>query len=260
MPIEEKSKIIASEQVAKNHFKITFYSAYISNHANPGQFLHVRCSRDTYPLLRRPLSIHNVEKDKDEVQILFKVVGTGTKMLSELKTGDRIDALGPLGNGFKIDTKKNVAVLVGGGYGIAPLFYLAKELKGKIKAIYAFIGAKSKDSVICNEDFKSLGVEVVVGTEDGSMGKKCLICDPVNVLLSSKIIEDQTEIFACGPHGMLKELSSLALEKRIPCQISMEEKMACGIGTCLGCVVKTKEGYKKVCEDGPVFDSRDIIW
>lgn len=260
MPIEEKAKIIASEQVAQNHFKITFYSPYISSHAEPGQFLHVRCGTGTFPLLRRPISIHNIEKDKNEVQILVKTVGTGTKLLSQLRLGDRIDLLGPLGNGFKINTSKKVAVLVGGGYGIAPLFYLAKELKDKIKAIYAFIGAKSKDSVLCEEDFKGLGVEVVIGTEDGSAGRKCLICEPVNEIFTSKTIEEGTDIFACGPHGMLKELSSIAFEKKIPCQVSMEEKMACGIGTCLGCVTKTKEGYKKVCEDGPVFDSRDIIW
>ncbi len=260
MPIEEKAKIITSEEVAKNHFKITFFSPYVSNHAEPGQFLQVRCSRDTYPLLRRPLSIHNVAKDKSEVQILLKVVGTGTKMLSELKAGDRLDILGPLGSGFKINTSKKVAVLVGGGYGIAPLFYLAKELKGKIPAIYAFIGAGTKDFVLCEEDFRNLGAEVFVGTEDGSAGRKCLICDPVSEIISSKITQSETEIFACGPHGMLKELASITLEKKIPCQVSMEEKMACGIGTCLGCVIKTKEGYKKVCEDGPVFDSRDIIW
>jgi len=260
MPIEEKAKIIDSEQVAKEHFKITFFSPYISSHATPGQFLHVRCGSSSYPLLRRPLSIHNVIRDKKEVQILFKVVKAGTKILSELKAGDRLDVLGPLGNGFKINTSKKVAILVGGGYGIAPLLYLAQEMKGKIKAIYAFIGAKSKDYILCEQDFKNLGVEVVIGTEDGSAGKKCLICEPVNEILSSKIIEEETEIFACGPYGMLKELADIALEKKVPCQVSMEEKMACGIGTCLGCVTKTKEGYKKACEDGPVFDSRDIIW
>jgi dihydroorotate dehydrogenase electron transfer subunit len=252
MSIQEKCRVLDHREVVPQHFKLTLSSAYISSHGSPGQFVNVKVNEGTDPLLRRPFSIHRVAKDKFE--LLYEVVGKGTDLLSKTSVGSELDVLGPLGNGFKIDKKIETAILVGGGMGVAPLLYLAEKIKAK--DLYILIGAKTRKRVLAEKEFKKITDQIIITTDDGSYGNKGLVSDALIAELGDKT----ATIFACGPNPMLEAVSEIAFQKKCDCQVSMEQKMACGIGTCLGCVIKTKSGYKKVCDDGPVFNGNDITW
>ena len=252
--------ILDHQQVAPDHFKITLKSTYIPAHAKPGQFVQVRCTDTIDPLLRRPLGIHKVAKDQFE--LLYEVVGRGTELLSQRKIGEKVDVLGPLGNGFNLDSKKT-AIIIAGGMGVAPLLYVAQQITNYKLPItdylQVFIGANTKKKVLCEKDFKKLTDKVMISTDDGSYANKGYISDILFRHLEENREIDAT-IYACGPKPMLKEVADIAFQKKLECQVSMEARMACGIGTCLGCVIKTTKGYQKVCDDGPVFDSKEIIW
>jgi dihydroorotate dehydrogenase electron transfer subunit len=260
MPIQELARVIDNKEVAKEHYKLTFSSNYITSHAEPGQFVQIRCANSTDPLLRRPFSIHKINKESKEIEIIYRVIGKGTKIISNLQIGTYVDVLGPLGSGFKVSEKKQVAVFVGGGCGIAPLFAAAEEAKKHVKAVYAVIGVNHRDGVLCESDFKALGAETIVTTDDGSYGRKGVASDILLELLSSKLREQDSIIFACGPKPMLKAVTEIASQFKIDCQLSLDEWMACGIGACKGCAAETTSGYKMVCKDGPVFDSKEIKW
>lgn len=262
MSIQEKCRILDHQQVAPSRFKLTLASKYISSHAQPGQFVNVRCSEDYDPLLRRPLGVHNVNPKEEIFELIYEVVGKGTELLSRHQVGQKLDILGPLGNGFSIDKNKKTAILVAGGMGVAPLLYLARKLqstKDKVQ-ITILIGAKTKDLVLREKEFKSLTDQVVIATDDGSYGKKGFASDLLLETLDPRSLDTSATIYACGPKPMLRAIAEIAFQKKIDCQLSMEARMACGIGTCLGCVINTTKGYQKVCDDGPVFDSREIVW
>ncbi len=246
--IDAKAKIMSNEKVTPDFFRVAFEAPKIAKRAKPGQFVMVRCLNKTEPLLRRPFSFHRINKTGFE--LLYKVVGTGTKALSQRKEGEILEILGPLGNGFNIN--KGQSVLIAGGTGIAPLLTLAENLKISGSEVKVFIGARTKEHILSGQDFKNLNIELIIATEDGSEGHKGLITDLLK--------EESENIYACGPRPMLKAVASFAKSKNIPCQVSLEEKVACGTGACLGCAVETKTGYKMVCKDGPVFNGEEIIW
>lgn len=260
MAIQEKCRILDHQQIAPRHCKLTLLSKYISSHAEPGQFVNVKCSETYDPLLRRPLSIHRFSQEHERFELLYEIVGKGTEILSKQSVGSELDVLGPLGNGFKIDPSKKTHILVGGGMGIAPLLGLAERLAG---VVYVLIGAKTRDLVLGEADFRKITDQVLISTDDGSYGKKGYVSDVLLEFLNSEIRNSEfgnCSIYACGPTLMLKAVADIAFQKQIDCQLSMEQHMACGIGTCLGCVIQTKAGYKKVCDDGPVFAAEEIIW
>ncbi|MBI5199762.1 MAG: dihydroorotate dehydrogenase electron transfer subunit [Nitrospirae bacterium] len=245
----------------------------------PGQFFMIKVGRNNDPLLRRPLSIHRLIS-ADTVQILYRVRGKGTRVLSKRVLGERLDILGPLGKGFEIPSQINEAILVAGGVGIAPLFPLAEELKRAGKSIKLFIGGKNREDILCEDDFRSLGLEIYISTEDGSYGKGGLVTDILEDYIQTPDSRLQTQMYACGPKLMLKVVSEIARFYSLPCYVSLEERMACGIGACLGCAVKTRvqsselrvKGknsrlrtpdsrlYRLVCKDGPVFNAEEIDW
>ncbi|MCK4352370.1 dihydroorotate dehydrogenase electron transfer subunit [candidate division WOR-3 bacterium] len=232
-------------------FLLTLEDQHIAKTAKPGQFVSIRVTNSYEPLLRRPFSIHGVDKNK--FKIIYKVVGLGTKILSHYKQGEELDVIGPLGNGFETKNYKNLTLLAG-GIGIAPLYFLATQEKEKNLTI--LIGAKSKSQLLCKTEFSKLG-KLLIATEDGSSGKKGLVTD----LLTSHFSLPTSHfsvIFACGPFPMLKFVRDYAIKHKIPCQLSLEGHMACGIGVCLGCAVSSKNGYKYVCKDGPVFWANEI--
>ncbi|MBI4846045.1 MAG: dihydroorotate dehydrogenase electron transfer subunit [Candidatus Omnitrophica bacterium] len=242
----------------------------------PGQFLHIRILAAVDPLLRRPFSVNNVIKKQGSgcyrVAIVYKIVGKGTQILSEKCRGDELDVLGPLGNGFDINSclvKKRSVLLIGGGMGIAPLVYLAEKLKKQIKQgkIKAFIGTNTKKEIICVNEFKKAGCKVMISTDDGSAGFKGYVTELFEKYLSDpQSLNHIPYLYACGPFPMLKKLSELARKLKIEGQVSVDEMMGCGIGACLGCVIKTKNsqnsviGYKRICKDGPVFDINELDW
>ncbi|MBU0573032.1 MAG: dihydroorotate dehydrogenase electron transfer subunit [Candidatus Margulisbacteria bacterium] len=259
--IQEKARIVEHQQIAPNYYKLTLLSHYISSNTLPGQFIEIRvCDFTVCPLLRRPFSIHGTNKDKKTIEILYEVVGLGTEVLTKHQIGQELDILGPLGNGFTIKKKGKIAILVSGGMGVAPLKALAEHIKAPAR--YVFMGCKKMDQVVCEKDFSKLGFEVQVATENGSAGKKGLVTDILNGFIDSAQPSELNEIniYACGPKAMLKAVSEIAQQKKLNCQISMEAYMACGIGACKGCAVKTTKGMKMVCKDGPVFPAQEIIW
>jgi len=260
MPRKENAQILDHQQIATNFFKLTLVSNYISKNCSPGQFINVRISKETTPLLRRPFSIHNFDRSREIIEILYAVVGQGTELLSKKEIKDKLDIIGPLGKGFTSDKNKKFSILVVGGMGIAPILALAKELKKTKEAVYVLIGARNKECLICEPVFKALECQTLCITNDGSSGKKGLVTDLLPSILESNLADDNSEIFTCGPQAMLKLVAEYAISKKIPCQVSLEEYMGCGIGTCNGCIVKTKTGYQKVCKDGPVFNAGDIVW
>ncbi|MBN2057263.1 MAG: dihydroorotate dehydrogenase electron transfer subunit [Candidatus Saganbacteria bacterium] len=270
MSIQEKCRILDHQQIAPQHFKLTLVSKYISAHGLPGQFINVKVSDSYDPLLRRPLSLHRIMPEEESFELLYEVVGKGTELLSKRTVGSEIDVLGPLGSGFSLE-QKEIAVLVGGGMGVAPLLALAEALKDPVassqgpgaKAIYVLLGARNRARVLAEKEFRSVTEQVLIATDDGSYGKKGFVSDILIDVLENTL-EPRTQnlavIYACGPDLMLKAVTDIAFQKKIPAQVSMEQRMACGIGTCLGCVIGTKNGYKKVCDDGPVFNSEELIW
>jgi len=268
MPIQEKCRILDHQKVGPRHYQLTLVSQYIASHAAPGQFVEVKCSDSYEPLLRRPISLHKISPEHETFSLLYEVIGQGTELLTKFTVGAGLDILGPLGTGFKIDPGKKVHILVGGGMGVAPLRALAEKVKSqksKVKnnVTYILIGAKTKECVQCEGEMKELADQVIVGTDDGSYGKKSFISDILLDLINNTLPPTSyslTTIYACGPKQMLKAVAEIAAQKKIDCQLSMEERMACGIGACKGCAVKTIEGYKMVCKDGPVFDAKEIAW
>jgi len=251
-----------------------------------GDFLDIKVNDANEPLLRRPLSIHRVKGDN--IELLYEVVGRATQILSRRKLGEYLDVIGPLGNGFNYPLSLPVRqagairyplpVLVAGGMGVAPLAFLAEKLaysvertayrkeKGLKLSVKRYplnaivlIGAKTKDEILCEKEFRNLGCDVKIATDDGSRGFKGKITDLLKALLLTMNYQLST-IYACGPRPMLKEISRISKKYNIPAQASLEEHMACGIGVCLGCVVNTKDGFKRVCKEGPVFNADEIIW
>jgi len=256
-----KAKISANKKIAPGHYTLSFKTPIFKEAVRPGQFFNIKVNDSLEPLLRRPFGAYKIHRQK--VEILYKVVGEATKILSAKKKGGTLDILGPLGNGFDIKSPMPAdqagAILVAGGHGVAPLYALASAIAKTRNArnnLTVFIGAKTKKHVVCDKDFRKLGAKVYIATDDGSKGYRGLVTNLLSRLLRAK----EATIYACGPKAMLKETAKVAKQHGIPCRLSLEEYMACGIGTCLGCAVKTRSGYKMVCKDGPVFDAGEIIW
>ncbi len=255
-----KTELIIKEQLKSNLFKFGVKSKEIADIAKPGQFLEIKVSKGIVPFLKRPISIYNVDKQKEIVEFIFQVKGEGTKTLSETNIGEEIEIMGPLGNGtFEILKDKKVAIL-GGGIGVFPLYELAKNLKESEVNIY--LGFRNKEMVVLENEFKNVSNHLIIATDDGSYGIHGFAIDELKKDLEEKQIDF---LYACGPLPMLKAIRELSIEKNIPCQISLEQRMACGLGVCLGCAVKkTKENledefaYSHVCKDGPVFDAREV--
>ena len=257
-----KAEVLSNKEVAPYRFKIRLEAPSVCRQARPGQFVMVKCSKGMTPFLRRPLSFHRIGKNAFE--LLYQIIGKGTEALSLRKKGEAVDIIGPLGNGFSAHRTPHTAhraMLIAGGIGVAPLVALAEKLAHSVERIRysVFIGAQTKSYILCEKEFKKLGAEVHIATEDGSRGHKGLITELLRKELSAKRYP-LNAIYACGPRRMLKEIARIAGSIGTHCEISLEERMACGTGACLGCAVKTVVGYKMACKDGPIFNAGDIIW
>jgi dihydroorotate dehydrogenase electron transfer subunit len=246
-----KAEIKENIPVSKNHYLLTFTPLAKTPVPLPGQFYMIGIGNSCDPLLKRPFSI--LTKSDDSIRILYRIKGKGTTLMKEMKTGTVINVMGPLGNSYPIPKKKHTPLIIAGGIGIASVFYLAEKLKGKAIVLY---GARGKHELLMLDELRGLVKELHISTDDGSYGKKGTIID----LLNEFHVNDKHLIYACGPKGMIRAVSEFALEKGLKGYISLEENMACGIGACMGCAVKTLKGYKRVCKEGPVFNIKDILW
>lgn len=244
-------KILNRCKIATDTYDFTLDAGELAKAAQPGQFVHIQVPGKT---LRRPISVCDVDKQRDTLRMVFQIRGEGTEILSKLQVGDSMNLLAPLGHGYEIgDTDKQV-LLVGGGIGVPPLLYLAKQYAQNATVV---LGFRSREFVILEQDFQKIGCKVMVVTDDGSYGHHGLVTDCFDGLAFE-------EMFACGPLPMLKALASIAQKNGVPLQVSLEERMACGVGACLGCACKTKrqngETYSHVCKDGPVFDYKKLVF
>ena len=238
--------------------------------AFPGQFIHLRLTETTDPLLRRPFSVHYIDPKDNSLWILFEELGKGTALMSQLSPGNMVEFLGPLGNGFKLGEKDQDIAIVAGGIGVAPLYFLASVLQQKnINSTFLF-GVKTRSEVPDLDHFRQIGVEPVLYTEDGSLGKKGKVTKGLRELFNHR--EEQNKmnpdgILACGPLKMLSAVVEEANLENIPVQVSLEAPMACGVGACLGCVCRIKTGedansseYRRVCKEGPVFPGEMVVF
>jgi len=249
-----EAEVVINEEIAKDIFKMVLQTKEVAGKTKPGQFINLYSSNNAL-LLPRPISICEVDTEKETITIVYAVVGKGTKEFSQLSQGNNINILGPLGNGFTIDEAEKENIVVGGGVGTPPLLELVKHLKGNTKI---FLGFRSESYLV--EEFKKYG-EVYIATDDGSFGEKGTVVDLMN-----KHIKNKGQIYSCGPKPMLKAVRDWSIKNNVKAQLSLEERMGCGFGACVGCVVKIKEnneiGYvhKKVCKDGPIFLATEVIF
>jgi dihydroorotate dehydrogenase electron transfer subunit len=256
--LERTVTIVSHERDAESYFRLVLKAPDVAPLIQPGQFAHVRILPMKDALLRRPFSIFQV--GKDTFSILYKNVGKGTDVLSRMRVGEELSIIAPLGNGFTVPKPGGeIPLLVAGGYGMAAMFLLAQRSpqKGVV-----FVGGRRRVDILCERDFAAIGWEVRVATEDGSHGEKGFVTVPLLVELQKKL--PHRKVFACGPTPMLKAVGKIAEEFNLSCELSMDEHMCCGVGTCLTCVtpIKTGDGweYQRTCTEGPVFDSRQILW
>lgn len=242
-------ELVEKQEIAKNIFDFRLKNPELAKITKPGQFVHIAVPGK---LLRRPISVCDVFDDT--IRIVFRIKGEGTEILSQAQIGDKLDLIAPLGNGFKLERNKTYA-FVGGGIGVPPLLFSAKQTD---KA-YAVLGFANKDAVILCDDFKEASCETIVTTDDGSFGIHGFVTDALK-----DIIDKVDEVCACGPTPMLKAVAEVCRNNSKPCQVSLEERMGCGIGACLVCACKTRQGeneeYVHVCKNGPVFNAEEVVW
>ncbi len=254
----EQGKILINEHVGKDIWRMELKAPGIARKARPGQFVNVRLSEHTDPLLRRPISLHGIDADNGIICFLYLVVGKGTKIMSKLENGDSLDLLGPLGNGFSIVFPGRHGVLIGGGIGSAPLYPLLEALKAQKKDVTLIYGAKDQDSIVCLDLYKENQVEIIITTEDGSAGEKGFVTAPFEALLKNGGVDF---VYACGPSAMLHAVEELTLQYGVDGEISTEANMGCGLGVCLSCSTPGKDGKnRKICTDGPVFKMGELAY
>ena len=249
--IKETAKVVRQQQIDEGIFDMELSFPKGAALAKPGQFIAMYCN-DKSKLLPRPISICGINKEEGTLRVVYRVAGEGTKEFSEMKEGDTLEVMGPLGNGFALKEEK--AIIIGGGIGIPPMLELAKQLNVEKTVVLGY-----RTSAFLKDEFEAVG-DVVISTEDGSFGTKGNVIDAIK----EQGVEGSI-IYACGPTPMLRGIKAYAEEMGIEAQISMEERMACGIGACLACVCKSKDvdshshvHNKRVCKDGPVFDAREV--
>ena len=258
------SQVLFNRQLSPGYYKIGLTCSEHYAMAKAGQFIMLRVGQDSQPLLRRPYSIHNLIISNGPVEgfeVLYKVVGRGTAALSRQQPGDRVDILGPLGTGFIISSQARRIYFAAGGVGVAPLVFLAYQLHRRhidLSDCRAFIGGRSKADLLCQDDFSDLGIGVLTTTDDGSAGDQCLVTHPLESIVE-RMKPDL--IVACGPTDMLSCIIGITEKYDIPCQVSIETMMACGMGACLGCAIEGRgrpDRYLHACLDGPVFDAAEL--
>lgn len=249
-------QVLSIQNIGSDVFVMRLFCPEIAKVARPGQFVHVKCGNDRDYILRRPFSIHRVTSDS-AFELLIRKVGRGSGYLASAAPQSQLDMIGPLGRGFDIPEDTRKAVVVAGGLGVAPIMFLAEQLIARHIRLYSVLGAATRDELHYYMDFKRMGRDVYVATDDCSQGYGGVCSD-----LVPQAIEDCSPdlIYACGPNAMLAAVADFAREYKVPCQVSLESYMACGIGACLSCACETTDGPARVCLEGPVFDAAEIVW
>lgn len=249
---KEMMTVVSHRMIAPKIFEMTMEGTLVASMEMPGQFVHIKVTNGMDPLLRRPISICQIDPEQSRFTIVYRAEGKGTSILSEKTTGEKVDVIGPLGNGFPVDEVDpgGKALLIGGGIGIPPLLQLSKDLTAKGVSVIHILGLRTAADIFYEKEFAELG-ETIITTEDGSYGEK-------GYVTSVSAFQDSDGVYTCGPTPMLKAVMEKYKEKKV--FISLEERMGCGIGACFACVCRTPEkGYRKICTDGPVFRSEEVV-
>ncbi|MBF0479315.1 MAG: dihydroorotate dehydrogenase electron transfer subunit [Candidatus Omnitrophica bacterium] len=255
MKIQHQLKIISNKKITDKLYHLVLEHGKLAAQVKPGQFVEVRIQESLEPFFRRPFSVFRSQK---AVEIFYEVRGKGTGILSSQVKGAMLDVMGPLGTAFTLPAKKiKQVVMIGGGIGVAPFMALSDALKNRGHDLLLLYGGRSKEFTFNMAEFKKNGCKVFISTDDGSVGVKGRVSELFDKI---EINPDTTMLYTCGPRPMMASVQKFAQEHGLKGQCSCEEVMACGVGVCLGCVVKTTAGYKTVCHDGPVFDLHEIVW
>ncbi len=266
-----KTVILSNQEISPGYFRMRILTPGFGEKAKPGQFLMFRVQLSLPPLLRRPFGIFRTgfmpadcegQPPKEFVEILYKVVGRGTDIMSRLQVGNQVEVLGPLGRGFDLGNPAEEKILVGGGIGLVPLYMLANELTHK-SSVRLLMGGRTRDDILAVTEFERLGVETYVSTDDGSLGEEGLVTQ----VLKRKLDKfPNASVYACGPMPMIEAVQAICEERGVSLQVSLEALMACGVGACLGCVVKgaghseSTPRYLCSCKEGPVFRAEQLDW
>jgi len=261
MKRQEDAVILGNRRRQGDYFQIDLVVPAISSVVQPGQFVHVRFPDFAHRLMRRPFSVYDVGPDSGRLSIIYKVVGEGTRHLSNLSARQSVNVLGPLGVGFTAPEPASSPIIVAGGYGCAATYLLAKRSASPCRCL---LGGRSAGDILLAEEFRNLGCVVEVSTDDGSLGHKGVVTDLLSRALDSDPVAPQ--IYACGPNPMLKAVADIALGRGLDAEISLDHAMCCGVGACFACVLRMKadtpEGweYVRTCLDGPVFKAGQAYW
>jgi len=270
MPLQTDGTVVRNRRIRSCYFMLGLYCPPIADQIKAGQFVMLKASDNTSPLLRRPFSVykaysltHPEKRKRGHLLILYKKVGGGTRRMTTLRKGQKVDLIGPLGNGFALPPLPSSAncVLIGGGVGIVSLYPLAQALRGG--KLLVLIGGKTRNDILGVEDFRRLNSTILTATENGSLGVRGTVVDLFLSQTRRFKKDEEYYIYACGPVPMLRALAGTVESKKFKCQASLEARMGCGFGACWGCVVKTKHPkipYQRVCQEGPVFRLEDVVW
>jgi len=270
MPLQTDGMVLRNRRIRSCYFILGIYCPPIADQIKPGQFVMLKVSDNSSPLLRRPFSVyksypltHPEKRKRGHLFILYKKVGEGTRKMTTLSKGQKVDLIGPLGNGFVLPPLPSSAncVLIGGGVGIVSLYPLAEALEGR--KLFILIGGKTRNDILGVEDFRKLNSNIFTATEDGSLGIQGTVVDLFKSETRKFKKNEECYIYACGPVPMLKALAGAIKSKKFICQVSLEARMGCGFGACWGCVVRMKnpkKPYQRVCQEGPVFPIEDVAW
>lgn len=257
--------VVESTEIAPKHYHLVFRAERVAEESSPGQFLHIRAAAagSWDALLRRPFSVFWVDKATGHVGVLFRVLSRATRWLADRKPGDSVDVLGPLGRPFWIPEGIRRPALVGGGVGIPPLYFLAQQMRQQGISAHAYLGFATRRFLMWQEPFEAECDSVTITTLDGSAGVQGLVTSPFIAAVERGEVDS---IFACGPHGMLAAVAEIARKHGIPSQLSLEERMACGVGACLSCVCKVQAepggpvAHRRICVEGPVFSGEAVVF
>lgn len=276
--VSQQVTVVENVQLARDTYRIRFECPELARQIVPGQFVMIRLADHDDPLLGRPLALYDTVLDDNQnpigIDVVYLVLGKMTSRLCKFVPGQQLEVWGPLGNGFSPQSCDHL-IMVAGGIGQTPFMALAQEQLGNrsygnrsvdpvVRATFCY-GARSADLLAGVEEFEKTGLDVRICTDDGTAGHHGLVTDELQLLLSGRGSEEQTRIVCCGPEPMMEAVSEMAASFDVPCQVSLETPMACGIGICFSCVAKVRDeegnwDYKRTCVDGPIFDATQIVW
>lgn len=256
--VNEEATVLYNKKAGPRLYFMELESSRIAPLVQPGQFIHLQLNGLADRILRRPFSVFDTDIKSGRMTVLYQVVGAGTQFMSQVSAGHSFDVIGSVGHGWTLPTPCQRVLLVGGGVGAAPLFMLCKRAHAVGAAVDVVIGAATKDTLVTYDFYKNIqGSALYCATDDGSFGYEGFCTGPAQELLQKNRYD---KVYVCGPEPLMHAIANLAKDAGVSCEVSLEKRMACGVGACLSCVVETTQGRRRACVDGPVFEAEKVVW